>query len=110
MLPIRDSYRLFLDRISFSSRRNFFRVYELFPGTFVSLSAIVVATALSPYMDVLGVRMGMLSIPMAAGLLIDSPIAGVTLVGGWAGLQPFCEAAVGFSITCLIATRGDESW
>lgn len=80
-------------------------LYGFFSGTFVSLSGPVVATALCPHMGMLGVRTGMLSVPMAIGLLIGNPIAGAISRGGWTGLQSFCGVAVGFSTICLIGTR-----
>lgn len=80
-------------------------LYGFFSGTFVSLSGTVLATVLCPHMGVLGVRMGMLSIPMAAGLLIGNPIAGAILRGSWTSLQAFCGAILGLSTICLVATK-----
>ena len=80
-------------------------LYGLFSGSFVSLSATVVATTMCPNMGVVGVRIGMLSIPTAIGLLIGNPIAGAILKSGWVNLQAFCGAVVGISTLCMIAAR-----
>lgn len=58
-----------------------------------------------PNMGVVGVRIGMLAIPTATGLLIGDPIAGAILKSGWVSLQAFCGTMVGLSTLCMIAAR-----
>ena len=54
----------------------------------------------------IGVRMGMLFIPSAAGLLAGTPIAGAILArGGWPGLIAFCGASITLSVVFVIAAR-----
>ncbi|RDL36934.1 uncharacterized protein BP5553_04367 [Venustampulla echinocandica] len=79
-------------------------LYGLFSGTFVSLSPTVTVT-LCPHMGLVGVRMGMLFVPTAVGLLIGNPIAGAVLSSGWVGLQLFCGASVLIATVCITIAR-----
>ena len=49
--------------------------------------------------------MGMLFVPIAAGLLIGNPIAGALLRSGWVDLQAFCGAVVACSGICVLCAR-----
>lgn len=80
-------------------------LYGFFAGSFLSLSGNVVATTLCPHMGVVGVRIGMMAIPNAMGLLIGNPLAGAVLRRGWGPLQVFCGAVVGVSALCAVAAR-----
>lgn len=83
----------------------FAALYGFFSGTYVSLSATVAATALTPSLSVLGVRMGMLLVPTGIGLLIGNPIAGALEVHNWIGLQLFCAVLIIASTVFMVATR-----
>lgn len=50
-------------------------LYGFFSGSIVALASVLWAI-LSPNMRILGTRIGMTTVPMAAGLLIGNPIAG----------------------------------
>ena len=77
--------------------------YGFFSGSFVALTAVVWA-ALSPDLKVIGTRIGMMTVPTAAGLLIGNPIAGVIESSDFVGLQIFCGCTVlGGSILLLLA-------
>ena len=78
--------------------------HRFFSGTLVSIPPTVAVT-LSPPLTVIGVRMGMLFVPVAAGLLVGNPIAGALLRNGWIDLQVFCGAVVAFSGICVAAAR-----
>lgn len=80
-------------------------LYGFFAGSFLSLAGNVVATSLCPHMGVVGVRIGMMALPNAMGLLIGNPLAGAVLRRGWAPLQVFCGAVVGASALCALAAR-----
>lgn len=94
--------------ISVTHKANLF-VFCLFygfsSGAFVSLSPTTVVS-LSPNLGVVGVRMGMVFVFAATGLLIGNPIAGAILkVHGWEGLQVFCGAMVAAATLCILAAR-----
>lgn len=80
-------------------------LYGFFSGSFVGLSVPVVAQELCPHLGVLGVRIGMLSVPMAIGVLIGNPIVGAIRPVSWIGLQIFCGATVGLSAICMTIAR-----
>ena len=63
------------------------------------------AVSLSPSLSVIGVRMGMLFIPIAAGLLVGNPIAGALVRSGWIDLQAFCGTTIACSGICVICAR-----
>ncbi len=75
-----------------------------FSGTLVSLPPSVAVT-LSPSLSVIGVRMGMLFVPIAAGLLVGNPIAGALVRSGWINLQVFCGVVVACSGVSVLAAR-----
>ncbi len=79
-------------------------LYGFFSGTFVSLSPTVTVT-LCPSLGVFGVRMGMLLVPTAIGLLIGNPIAGAILRNGWPALQAFGGVTVALATGFMIAAR-----
>lgn len=49
--------------------------------------------------------MGMLFVPIAAGLLVGNPIAGALLRSGWVDLQAFCGAVLCCSGICVLGAR-----
>ncbi|KAI9871970.1 MAG: hypothetical protein M1830_002209 [Pleopsidium flavum] len=79
-------------------------LYGFFSGTFVSLSSTVTIT-LCPSMSLIGVRIGMLFVPTAIGLLIGNPIAGAILPHGWPALEVFCGVAVALATGFMVAAR-----
>lgn len=62
-----------------------------------------VAVSLCPSLGVVGVRMGMLFLPTALGLLIGNPIAGALLRNSWQALEAFCGILLALSTCALIA-------
>lgn len=64
---------------------------------------IITAVTLCPDMNVIGLRIGMICIPCAFGLLIGSPVAGVIVRDGWLALQMFTGATLAVS-TIAVAT------
>lgn len=71
----------------------------------MALTAVVWA-ALSPNLKVLGTRIGMMTVPMAVGLLIGNPIAGALVHGSsFTGLQVFCGITVVLAGLFLLAAR-----
>jgi len=79
-------------------------VYGFFSGAITTLSPNI-AVFLSPDPGLLGVRMGMLLIPIALGLLIGNPIAGAISTHGWNGLQSFTGGVLVISAGFIIAVR-----
>lgn len=74
-------------------------------GAVVALIPVVMAT-LAPDIKILGTRLGMLSVPMALGLLVGNPIAGAMVgLGRFLGLQLFCGCTVILSALLLAAGR-----
>ena len=49
--------------------------------------------------------MGMLFVPIAAGLLVGNPIAGALLHSSWVDLQAFCGAVLGCSGIFVLGAR-----
>ncbi|KAF2869474.1 major facilitator superfamily domain-containing protein [Massariosphaeria phaeospora] len=80
-------------------------IYGCFSGTYLSLVMTTVAVALCPDMSVIGLRIGMACIPCATGLLIGSPIGGVTVKHGWLGLQMLTGAVLSLSAIGLMRLR-----
>lgn len=56
-------------------------------------------------MGVVGVRSGMLFVPISFGLLIGNPIAGAILKRGWLGLEAFCGVLLIISGIIIVAAR-----
>ncbi len=79
-------------------------LYGSVSGAFVALTPPCAIT-LCPSLSVIGVRMGMLSVPVSAGLLIGNPIAGALVKISWTSLQSFCGAALAVSTVFLMAAR-----
>ena len=81
-------------------------IYGFFAGAITTITAVVDA-ALCPSLDVVGVRMGMLLLPWAFGLLIGEPIAGAILSSpsGWKGLQIFTGTVLGAAVLIAVAVR-----
>ena len=81
-------------------------VYGFFAGAITTVTAVVDA-ALCPSLDVVGVRMGMLLLPWAFGLLIGEPIAGAILSSSssWKGLQLFTGTVLGAAFLVAVAVR-----
>ena len=68
--------------------------YGFFSGSLVALTPIV-WTILSPNPKVMGTRIGMLSVSMAAGLLVGNPVAGALVRhSGFLALQAFCGSMI----------------
>ena len=90
-IAVQDTIGLFLFTV----------VYGFFAGAITTITAVVDA-ALCPTLDVVGVRMGMLLLPWALGLLVGEPIGGVFLSSssGWLGLQLLTGSAL-FAATIL---------
>ncbi|ATZ53796.1 hypothetical protein BCIN_09g05710 [Botrytis cinerea B05.10] len=78
--------------------------YGFFSGALTSLSPNL-AVALSPDMSVLGVRLGMLLIPISVGILVGNPIAGALESYGWIALQTFTAALLMASFVVSIVVR-----
>jgi len=84
--------------------------YGFFSGSFVSLPPAVVAT-MTRDPTKLGTRLGMIFLPIAAGLLVGNPVAGAVLAHGWPGLMSFCGACVIVSVAFIVAARvAKEGW
>ena len=81
-------------------------IYGFFAGAITTITAVVDA-ALCPSLDVVGVRMGMLLLPWAFGLLIGEPIAGAILSSstGWKGLQIFTGTVLSAAVLIAVAVR-----
>ncbi|KAF5870717.1 putative mfs monocarboxylate transporter protein [Botrytis fragariae] len=87
---------------------NIFYENSFFSDLLVSLPPAVVVT-LSPHPGVIGLRLGMLFVPIAFGLLIGNPIAGAILKSGhgnnWKALEAFCGSSILLSVGFLGAAR-----
>ncbi|KAK5699290.1 hypothetical protein LTR17_023383 [Elasticomyces elasticus] len=80
-------------------------IYGFFSGSFVSLTAVLWAS-LCPDVNRMGTRTGMMTVPVAAGLLLGNPIAGeLVRRGSFVGLQIFCAATVMAATCLLVAAR-----
>ncbi|KAL8670871.1 MAG: hypothetical protein Q9168_004602 [Polycauliona sp. 1 TL-2023] len=81
-------------------------VYGFFAGAITTVTAVIDA-ALCPSLDVVGVRMGMLLVPWAFGLLIGEPIAGAILSSpsGWLGLQIFTGSVLAVAVLLALAVK-----
>ena len=84
----------------------FSAIYGFFAGAITTVTAVVDA-ALCPSLDVVGVRMGMLLVPWALGLLLGEPIAGAILgsSAGWRGLQVFTGVVLGTATVLGVLVR-----
>lgn len=73
-------------------------------GAITTVIAIVDA-ALCPSLDVSGVRMGMLLLPWALGLLVGEPIGGATLsFSSWDWQQILTGTILGTATTAVLVT------
>jgi MFS family permease len=79
-------------------------LYGFFSGTYVSLAPITTVT-LSPSLDVVGARMGMVFAVASLGLLIGTPIGGAILEHSWVGLQSWGAACIVVATFCMIGAR-----
>ncbi|KAK5686794.1 hypothetical protein LTR17_026841 [Elasticomyces elasticus] len=80
-------------------------IYGFFSGSFVSLTAVLWAS-ICPDVSRMGTRTGMMTVPVAGGLLLGNPIAGQLIRGGsFVGLQVFCAATVMAAACLLVAAR-----
>jgi hypothetical protein len=79
-------------------------LYGFFFGALICLCPNIVVS-LSPNLGVLGVRLGMLFLPISAGLLIGTPIAGAIGVLGWFPLKAFTGALLVASFLILLFLR-----
>lgn len=77
-------------------------LYGFLQGPFVSLPPTIVAT-LSPNLQSIGVRLGMMFAISGIGSLIGGPVAGAILLrqNGWMWLQIWC--ALLFVVSCLFS-------
>lgn len=82
----------------------FCSAYGFVSGAYISL-ALGIVTTLSPNLAIMGTRMGMMSLPMAIGLMIGTPVAGALGDKGWIWLQVFCPACLAVAMTLMFATR-----
>lgn len=84
--------------------------YGFVSGAFVALSPPCAIT-LCPSLAVVGVRIGMLFVPISIGLLIGNPIAGALVKTNWVSLQCFCGTTLAISSIFLVATRvAKDGW
>jgi MFS family permease len=81
-------------------------LYGFFTGSFVSRPPTTIVT-LSPRLEIVGTRMGMVFSVCGLGLLIGSPVAGAILGSGddFLGLQLFCACAIVVSAATLYPAR-----
>ena len=98
-VAVRDPAGLFLFSV----------VYGFFAGAITTVTAVVDA-ALCPTLDVVGVRMGMLLVPWAFGLLVGEPIGGAILSSssGWKGLQIFTGSVLLTAAILAVAVRSTK--
>ena len=82
----------------------FCALYGFTSGAFVSLAPTMVVS-LSPNLNDIGGRMGMIFLFCSVGLLTGTPIAGAIEPSGWAGLQVFCGATVAVATVGLMVAR-----
>ncbi|KAF2179128.1 MFS general substrate transporter [Zopfia rhizophila CBS 207.26] len=80
-------------------------LYGFVVAGLVTLAPTVVAAVLCPDMRQFGVRLTMLQVPSAIGLLIGNPVAGAILKRGWVGLQCFSAATVIVGALLTVAAR-----
>ena len=79
--------------------------YGFFSGAYVSLTPVMLAS-LSPDIERLGTRTGMLMTPMAIGLLIENPAAGSLIRdSSYVGLQSFCGSTTLAAAFFLVLSR-----
>lgn len=78
--------------------------YGFFSSPLIPLTLDIVLR-LCPKADSYGTRMLMISVPMALGYLIGSPIAGAILSRGWVSLQLFCARALSVCGVLIILAR-----
>ena len=81
-------------------------LYGFFSGTYISLTLTVTAVTLCPDIGISGLRIGMITIPCAAGLLIGSPVGGAIARDRWLGLQLFAGATLAVSTAGIAILRG----
>lgn len=81
-------------------------LYGFFTGCFVSMPPPIVAS-LSPSLNKIGARMGMVFSVGGLGILIGNPVAGAVLgtSSGYLALQSFCAALVTLAAIFAAATR-----
>lgn len=84
----------------------FSATYGFFAGAITTVTAVVDAE-LCPTLDVVGVRMGMLLVPWAFGLLIGEPVGGAVLgmAHDWRGLQLFTGSTIAVAGVLCVAVR-----
>ncbi|KAF7921093.1 uncharacterized protein EAE97_011361 [Botrytis byssoidea] len=78
--------------------------YGFFSGGLTSISPNL-GVALSPDTGVLGVRLGMLLMPISVGILVGNPIAGALEFYGWISLQILTAALLMASLLVVIIAR-----
>ena len=83
-------------------------LYGFFSGACVAVCTIVGA-ALSPDLERLGTRMGMLSVPMALGLLIGTPVAGALIQESYIALQVYSGSCMLVATLSFLLTRATKS-
>lgn len=79
-------------------------IYGFFAGSVVSFT-ISLVICVTPNMSQFGVRLGMLFLPIAAGLLFGNPIAGALSANSWSALQVFTGAVLAVGTFALVFAR-----
>ena len=79
--------------------------YGFFSGTYISLVLTTVANTLCPHMGIIGLRIGMICIPCAAGLLVGSPVGGAIVGSGWLGVQLLTGGTLAISTIGVMVLR-----
>lgn len=87
--------------------------YGFFAGA-ITIATAVIDAALCPSLDIIiGVRMGMLLVSWALGLLFGEPVGGAILDShvGWAGLQVFTGSTlIAATVLCLAVRTSKYGW
>ncbi|KAF2230512.1 MFS general substrate transporter [Viridothelium virens] len=84
-------------------------LFGAFSGTYISVALTTIAVWLCPEISALGLRIGMMCIPCAAGLLIGSPVGGVIAKNDWLGVQMFTGSTLLASTIAVAAVRTMKS-
>ena len=80
-------------------------LYGFFSGTYISLVLTTVAVWLCPSLEMLGLRIGMITIPCALGFLIGTPVAGAIAEHGWLSVQLFTGITLAASTLAILLLR-----
>ena len=80
-------------------------MYGFFSGTYISLVLTTIATWLCSRPDMLGLYIGMMTIPCALGFLVGSPVGGALVGNGWLAVQLFTGSTLSISTMAIFALR-----